>query len=618
MRFHSPVNHSGNGKRGLLSSPLMICFLLAVATLVVYWPVTHHGFIDYDDNGYFFGNPHVLGGLTWANIKWAFTSGEYVNWHPLTWLSLMLDAQLFGQGAIAPHVTSVLLHAANAILVFCVFRQLTCALWRSAAVAFLFALHPLHVESVAWIAERKDVLSAFFGLLTLLCYSKYAQSSAPQATSPSARPSLCYSLALVFFACGLMAKPMLVTIPFVLLLLDFWPLQRFHLPSLRRVLSEKIPFFLLSAVLSVVTYIVQNKGGAVTPLSRFPLDMRLENTFVSYGRYLGRIFLPINLATPYSGLDYWPVSFVILCVAIFLAICIIAVALRKKCPFVFTGWFWYAGMLVPVIGLVQVGTQDMADRYTYLPLIGILVTVVWGIAELCIQFQVPARLCLLVTLLFFLVSGWRACDQVGIWQDDGTLFGHALAVTKNNYVACLDLGYWYAKNGDNKKSLDYYFEAEELSPGDPTALYNTANAFAKLGQLDEAIHIYRRALQITPDDAEILNNLGFALAHSGQLPDATKCFQAVIKLKPNSVEARNNLATILFMQGDFAGAAKEFKEALQFTPNDPTILINLGDTYLRLNDRTNAIDCFQHALQLQPANRAARAKLQSLGVPPAN
>lgn len=618
MRFHSPVNHPGNGKYRLLSSPLTICFLLAIATFVVYWPVTHHGFIDYDDDGYFFGNPHVLGGLTWANIQWAFTSGEYDNWHPLTWLSLMLDAQLFGKGATAPHVTSVLLHAANAILVFCVFRQLTGALWRSATVTFLFALHPLHVESVAWVAERKDVLSAFFGLLTLWCYSKYAQSSPAQATQPSAHSSLYYSLALVFFACGLMAKPMLVTIPFVLLLLDFWPLQRFHLASFRCVLVEKIPFFLLSAVLSVVTYVVQDKGGAVTSLSRFPLDLRLENTFVSYGRYLGRIFLPLNLATPYSGLGYWPAPFVIFCVAIFLVMCVIAVALRKKCPFVFTGWFWYAGMLVPVIGLVQVGSQAMADRYTYLPFIGILVAVVWGIAQLCLQFQIPSRLCLLVTLLLFLVCGWRARNQVAVWQDDGTLFGHALAVTKNNYVAALDLGYWYAKNSDNQKSLDYYHEAEELSPGDPTALYDTANAFAKLGHLDEAISVYRRALQITPDDVEILNNLGFALAHAGQLPDATKCFQAVIKLKPNSVEAHNNLATLLFMQGDFAGAQKEFKEALQVTPNDPTIIINLGDTYLRLNDRTNAIDCFQHALQLQPANRAARAKLQSLGVPPAN
>lgn len=597
-----------------LCSRVVICCLLAIATLAVYWPVASHGFIDYDDDGYFFNNPHVLGGLTGANIKWAFTSGEYVNWHPLTWLSLMLDAQLFGSSATAPHITSVLLHAANAILVFLLFLRLTGAIWRSAAVAFLFALHPLHVESVAWVAERKDVLSAFFGLLTLLCYAIYAQSNSPQIDK-SAKPSslISYLSSLIFFACGLMSKPMLVTFPFILLLLDFWPLQRLRLSSLRRVVLEKVPFFVLAAAVSVVTYLVQDRGGAVTPLSRFPLEMRFENIFVSYARYLIRVFWPVNLATPYAALDYWPVGFVIFSLALFVVLCVVARVFWKKYPYLFTGWFWYAGMLVPVIGLVQVGAQAMADRYMYLPMIGILLIIVWGVGDLCVQFKLPRPALLAISVILLFACALRARNQVGVWKDDGTLFSHALAVTKNNYIACLDLGFWYAKNGQLTNSLNYYYLASRMSPADPTALYNTANAFAKIGQLDDAINIYHRALALTPDDPDILNNLGFALARSKQLPEAAQCFQGVIKLKPNSVEAHNNLAAILFMQGNIADAAKQYQAALEITPNDPRIIVNLGDALVRLGQKSDAIQCYQRALQLEPNSQPIQAKLQALG-----
>jgi Flp pilus assembly protein TadD len=606
-----------------LCSPAIICLLLAVATLAVYWPVASHGFIDYDDDGYFFNNSHVLGGLTWANIKWAFTSGEYVNWHPLTWLSLMLDSQLFGHGATAPHITSILLHTANSILVFLLFLRLTGAIWRSAALAFLFALHPLHVESVAWVAERKDVLSAFFGLLTLLCYARYAQGNSQQNSKPASHSSLVtYHLSLFFFACGLMSKPMLVTFPFLLLLLDYWPLQRLSIssfgPSLSRIILEKIPFFLLAAAASVVTYLVQDRGGAVTPLSRFPMEMRIENIFVSYARYLARVFWPVNLATPYAALDYWPIYFVIFSMAIFVVLCVAAVVLWKKYPFLFTGWFWYAGMLVPVIGLVQVGAQAMADRYMYLPMIGILVIAVWGIGEICLRYKPPRPLMLSVAVILFLACVLRSRNQVGVWKDDGTLFSHAMATTKNNYIACLDLGYWYAKNGQITNSLDYYYLAARMSPADPTALYNTANAFAKLGQLDDAISIYHRALALSPDDPDILNNLGFALARSKQLPEAAQCFQGVIKLKPNSVEAHNNLAAILFMQGNIADAARQYQAALQLTPDDPRIIANLGDALVRLGQKSDAVQCYQRALQLEPNNATIRAKLQALGARAAN
>ncbi len=472
------MNLQSASRQHPLCSLFAICLLLALATLAVYLPVGSYGFIDYDDDVYFFANPHILGGFTPANIQWAFTSGEEANWHPLTWLSLMLDAQLFGHGATAPHLINVLLHIANSILVFLFFRQMTGAFWRGAVLALFFALHPLHVESVAWVAERKDVLSSFFGLLALYFYARYVAREG--ALPGPARVTRCSSLifALLFFACSLMSKPMLVTIPFVLLLLDFWPLQRFSHVSLRHLLIEKIPFCVLSATASVVTFIVQQKGGAVSSLAEASPGMRLENTFISYARYLAKIFWPVNLATPYPPPHYWPVWLVIFAVTLFAALCLAAVVLKKPFPFAFTGWFWFAGILVPVIGLVQVGTAAMADRYAYLPLIGILLIIVWGAGEIYAKFQMPREGVVLIASFVILACAVRAGNQVRLWKDDSTLFGHALAVTKNNYVASLDLGFWYAKNGQIDESLRCYSNAVQMSPDNATALYDAANAFA--------------------------------------------------------------------------------------------------------------------------------------------
>ena len=606
------MNSQSASQFRLLSSPGVICLLLAVAVLAVYLPVRNFGFVDYDDTAYFFENPHVLGGFSTENVKWAFTTGEAANWHPFTWLSLMLDAQLFGSGAFGPHLTNVFLHLVNSILIFVLLRRLTANLWRSAAVAMLFAVHPLHVESVAWVAERKDVLSGFFGLLTLLCYTRYAAGDGSTQRRGFASPF--YWLSLVLFACGLMSKPMLVTMPFVLLLLDFWPLRRFKNEPLRRLLVEKIPFFFLSIASSVVTFIVQKKGGAVSTLTLLPMSARLENAFVSYARYLGKIFWPVNLATPYPSPHYWTVLIVLLSVALFAAICVAAVVLMKKYPFLFTGWFWFAGMLVPVIGLVQVGGQAMADRYVYLPLMGILVIVVWGAGEICGKYRVPRRSVGIVAAIVCFACAVRARNQVSVWENDGTLFGHALAVTRDNYVASVNLGTWYSKSGDVKGALNCYYNALRMNPNDPSVLYDVGDAFAKLGHFDEAISVYRHALEITPNQADILNNLGFALAQNHQLPEATTCFQEVLKLKPDSAEAHNNLATILFMQGNVEQAAKEYEAAVQLTPNDPQMLANLGDALVRLGRPKDAIQYYMRALQLEPNNARLRSKLQSLGI----
>lgn len=626
------------------SHPAVVCALLALVTFAVYFPVRNFGFVDYDDSVYFFANPHVLGGLTWSNIQWAFTTGETGNWHPLTWLSLMFDVQLFGNSAAAAHLTNVLLHAANAILVFLLLRRLTGALGRSAVVALFFAVHPMHVESVAWISERKDVLSAFFGLLASFCYARAVSrdSSAPRIFSSSG-----YWLALLFFVLGLMSKAMLVTLPFVLLLLDFWPLRRFGTLSIPQLLLEKVPFFLLSGLSSVVTFIVQQKSGAVSSLAWVPLQVRVENAFISCLHYVAGIFWPVNLATPYPHTVQWPVWFIALATVLVMALCLLAVVLRKSFPFVFTGWFWFAGMLIPVIGLVQIGMSPMADRYVYLPLIGILLAVVWGTHELFARWQPPRNMVMCATTLLLLACAARAVNQMGVWKNDETLFGHDLAVTENNYIAAIQLATWYAKNGhtqealecyDNAKrmspddltvrwysqndrmqgALSYYFNSLRLNTNDPVQLYNFGNAAAKIGNWDEAIRDYRQALQMNPNEPDTLDNLGLALAHNRQLPEAAACFQAAIRLQPDSINAHNNLAAVLFAQGNFAGAAQESSAALQLSPNDPRICGNLAGVYVRLGQTNLAVKYYQQVLRLQPDNTLARVQLQILGAPPAN
>ncbi|HEV2453041.1 MAG TPA: hypothetical protein VGY98_02190, partial [Verrucomicrobiae bacterium] len=454
------MNHPA-GQFRPLCSPGFICLVLGLATLAVYFPVCSFGFVDFDDSGYFFANPHILTGLTWSNIQWAFTSGEDANWHPLTWISLMLDETFFGAGAGGPHVVNVLLHAANSILLFLLFLQMTGAIWRCAGMAMFFAIHPLHVESVAWISERKDVLSAFFGLLALMCYVRCVHlvrkrpggaSNAPSTSGENDHksfrrgcPVLFYILSLFFFACGLMSKPMLVTLPCVMLLLDFWPLQRLgdrvSVSAIGRIVIEKIPFFLLTAATSAVTYVIQRNGMAVVPLSVIPMGARIENAFVSYARYIGKTFCPTGLAAIYPYPGYWPGFMVFLSVVLFVGLGIVALAGLRRFPWFLTGWCWFVGMLVPVIGLVQVGEQAMADRYAYLPMVGVLVIVIWGAGAFCLAWRPPRPLLLGVSVLLFTVCAWRARDQVLTWKDDGSLFGHALAVTKDNYMAELNMGF---------------------------------------------------------------------------------------------------------------------------------------------------------------------------------
>jgi Flp pilus assembly protein TadD len=654
--------HQNNASLGFkfaraLSNPVCLCLLLVAVTLAVYWPVTSYDFLNYDDPDYFSSNPHVQAGLTSDNVVWAFCTGYASNWHPLTWLSLMLDRELSGPGPAGPHFTNLLFHLANTVLLFLLLRQLTAANWRSAFVAALFALHPLHVESVAWISERKDVLSTFFGLLALLFYAGYARRvtgdtcqvtgtekviPAPVLSRVTCHVSRFYWLALLFFTLGLMSKPMLVTLPFLMLLLDWWPLRRVasgrwqvtrtgermssaggrgpgapapvsQLLTFNRLILEKIPFFMLSAISCVVTFIAQQKGGAVVKLVRIPMTGRIENAFVSYARYLDKTLWPASLANPYPHPGHWEFPLVIYSVALVAGLSAIAILFARRFPFFFTGWFWFAGTLVPVIGLVQVGGAAMADRYSYLPLIGVFIVLVWGAGAVCASWRVPGPLIIFPAAIILTACAWRTRDQSGYWKNSGTLFRHTLAVTKNNYVACNDLGTWLSGNGQVAEAMDYFRKSLQIKPDNPDAVYNLGNAFAKLGNWDEAINNYQRALQITPNQPDVLDNLGFALAAKKQFADAVVCFEAALKLNPDYADAHNNLATVLFIQKKFNEAVRHFREALRITPDDPRIYSNLGDALVKQGQTAEAVRCYQEALRLKPGDPQIKAKLQALG-----
>ena len=593
--------------------PRLVYLLLIFSTLVVFHRLPTHDFINLDDNLLVYENPQVLAGLSKQGIVWAFTQYHAEYWHPVTWLSHMLDCQLFGLRPGLHHLTSLLFHLANCALLLLILRKMTGALWRSAFVAALFALHPLHVESVAWVAERKDVLSAFFWFLTIWAYAGYAEQ-------PGLRR---YLLVLLFFALGLMAKPMVVTLPFVLLLLDYWPLGRLQLQNVRtvshldipkaslfRLVWEKIPLFVLTAVTIVATIVVQDKVGALRSLEAFPLQTRIANALVSYVSYMAKMIWPHNLAAYYphpNTIPLWQVAGAGL-LLIFVSMLVIKAA--KNRPHLAVGWLWYLGTLVPVIGLVQVGSQAMADRYTYLSLIGLFIMIAWGFPSILAGWRHGRSALAIASALLLLgcmMGTWR---QVGYWQNSITLFQHTVKVTKDNHFAYNNLGVALAHDGRLDEAISYYSEALQIKPDRAQVHNNLGNALAAQGSVDRAIDHYYQALEIDPNNARAYNNLGNLLANQGKTEEAIKHYTEALRLEPDYGGAHYNLGTALAEQGRTEEAINHFTEALRLMPYWAGAHNNLGVLLERRGRLDEAIHHYSEALHLDPGYAKARNNLE--------
>jgi tetratricopeptide (TPR) repeat protein len=600
----------------------IIAAALVTLTLGLYAPVVDHGFINFDDPEYVVDNPHVTGGLTRAGVVWAFTHPHSANWHPLTWLSHMLDCELFGLDASAHHLVSVAVHAAASVALFAALSAMTGATWPSALVAALFALHPLRVESVAWIAERKDVLSGLFWMLALGAYAAWVRRPGPGR----------YALLVAAFTAALLAKPMAVTLPAVLLLLDWWPLRRTARLAPRRLVGEKLPLFVLAAAVSVVTVVVQHEAGAVSSLAHTPLAGRVANALVSYATYLGKAFWPSRLAVfyPYTGdLPAWQVAGA----AVLLA-ALSAVALReaRRRPYVTVGWLWFLVTLAPVIGIVRAGDQAMADRFTYVPLVGIAIVVAWGGRELL---GTRPALAATVAGAALVACALATSAQLAHWRSTEALFAHALAVTADNHLAHTNLGEVLMKSGRPAEATEHFTEALRLRPGsakvhvnygmvlagrgerdaaarhyaeavrlDPRsamAHYNWGLVLAEQSQLDEAIGHYREALRLDPRYANAHTNLGWALAEQGRLDEAVAEYRAALGLRPDLATAHNNLAVALEDLGRTDEAAAHYREAARLTPADWRPRYNLAALLVRTGRVDEGIAEYRTILRSAPA-----------------
>jgi len=611
------------------ATPLVAAALLALVGLL-YGPPAHHDFVPFDDPNSVLENPPVREGLSWDSVRWAFTESHSANWHPLTWLSHVLDCELFGLDAGAHHLVNAALHALNAVLLLAALRRLTGRFWPSAAVALLFAVHPLRVESVAWIAERKDVLSGTFAMLTLLAWNAYARRGGTGR----------YLAVALLFALGLMAKPMLVTLPLVLLLLDLWPLRRWPRgaaaeegalvgPSPARpaspagLLLEKLPLLILSAASAVVTAAAQEEGGAIRSADVLPMASRLVNTPLAYVAYLRKLVWPVDLACFYphpalvrheAGETLAPSAWLAaaLLVALTVAVLVAARRSRGRLSYLAVGWLWFAGMLVPVIGLVQVGAQSMADRYAYLPVVGLELAVVWAVADL-VRRRPGARVAAVVALLAAAGAlALRARDQVPTWRDSVTLYRHAVAVTQDNFMAHNNLGLLLAQQGDLEGADHHLGESVRIRPQYFRPWINLGNTALARGNHEEAAARYRRALLLRPDDADAHNNLGAALEAMGELGAAAQHRAQALRLRPAFFEAAYGLGLLAIRLDDLDRARRNIAHALRLRPELAEGHNNLGMIHRLQGDLAAARRSFEEALRLRPGYETAQANLAAV------
>ena len=579
------------------SRPWWIALVLGALTILLFSRAIGHGFVNYDDPDYVTANARVQGGLTWAGIRWALTAGEASNWHPLTWMSHQLDVTLFGLDPRGHHATSVLWHAVNAALAFLALRRLTGSLWRSAFCAALFAWHPLRVESVAWVSERKDVLSGFFFFAVLWLYAGYVERRRAGRAWVVA-----YAATLAAFALGLMSKPMLVTLPCLLLLLDIWPLRRVAVfekaasGAWRGALLEKVPFFALVAASAAVTYQVQKAGGSVT--AELGLGDRLANAVVSVVRYLGKFLVPADLAVLYPHPGSWPARQVGAALVVIAAISAAALWQLRRRPWIAVGWCWFLGTLVPVIGLVQVGLQAMADRYTYLTLLGVQVALIWSVASAAGPAARRAWAAAGGALL--LVYAGLTWSQLAVWRDSETLFTRAIEATEGNYVAHDNRGLHRYKAGRLEEALADYKASLAIRPGYMNANNNLGHALNELGRPAEAVPLFRRALEAQPGNLEVRNNLANALSDLSQLDEAMSLYDEVLARRPDHANALNGSAVVLAMRGKPAEARARLERSLAIAPDNAGAHNNLGNVCSMLGDRAGALRHYRRATELNP------------------
>jgi tetratricopeptide (TPR) repeat protein len=572
-----------------LGQPMFICLWLALVTRLVYEPVFHAQFIGFDDPNYVTANPHVLSGITLANLRWAFVTTHTGNWQPLTWISLMLDGQFFGPRAGAFHAVNLLLHVANTLLLFLWLHHATGAKWRGALVAALFALHPLHVESVAWITERRDMLSTLFWMLALLGYTDYAKTGRVSR----------YFIALLLFGIGLMAKPMLVSLPCVLLLLDYWPLRRFTERGTFRLLIEKLPFLAFSIASSAVTLLVAREQ-AMTPLDTVPIFLRAENAALAYTAYIGKMFWPAGLAVIYPyNLHPSPVHALVSLAALTI-VSVAVISTRRRKPYLFTGWFWFLVTLAPVIGIIQVGPQAMADRWTYIPFIGLFIILAWGGWEALSLLRIPRFVQAIGVSIALALCAWLTRAQLRYWHDSIAVFQHAANVTVENGVAEANLGFALAEQGRYDEAIAHYKTALQSQPR-AIIWNNLGQSLVATGKLEEAINAFQNALRLNPSFSSAHRNLALALVRTGRQQESLIHFGDAVRLEPENASMHNNYAIMLSRAGRTDEAIREFQTALRLAPDAATTHFNLANLLVKQHAEDEAMAHYSEALRLAKA-----------------
>ena len=622
---------------------LLVYLFLTVAAFIAFWQVNRCDFISYDDPAYVTENMHIRHGITMDTIRWAFTTDCAANWHPLTWMSHMVDVQLFGLNPRWHHLINLFFHITNTLLLFFVFHRMTKAPWKSAFVAALFALHPLHVESVAWVAERKDVLSTFFWMLTMVAYIHYIEH--PRLKS--------YLAVLILFALGLMAKPMLVTLPFVMLLLDWWPLGRlqgagsgkrgagsenentglvaepmvankrngkssgkltvlaivkeekqadpkYRWALVRPLLIEKMPFFAMATLSSIVTFIAQQKGGALQSIDKLPLGVRIANAFVSYIIYIRKTFWPIDLAIYYSHPGLWPLWQVLGAIFFLGVVTLTVIRAAKSLPYLAVGWLWFAGTLVPVIGIVQVGGQALADRYTYIPLIGLFIMAAWGIPELLRKWRYQKETLFASSALLLLSLLIVTRTQVAYWRNSIALYDQSLKVTGPSEIILSNRGAVYNELGNHRQAISDFDKAIAIDPHFSDAYGNRGVAYDQLGNLQHAISDYNRAIEINPEYADAYHNRGMAYGKLGNVRQAISDYDRAVEINPEFAGAYNNRGVAYGMLGNNRQAISDFDRAIEIDPNFSDAYGNRGAAYDQLGNLQHAISDYNRAIEINP------------------